>query len=734
MEFHVIKENDLLYLSDADGHVPHEGKDGFGYGLFTRDTRVLSRLNWNAGPMAVVPLQADHSENFRATYYYTNHPLVDPEGQTTFARECLFITRSQSVDGDVFRETGVIQNYAQQGLDGEISYVVDADFADMFIVRGMKQAVQSGQPRQISPTLDGVAFVYESADGIVSRTTVRLICVTVQPDVGASTTVQVEVNEAGVRLVLAWQISPGGGFEWALSVETSMDHAGHAMSVIRNVSVEESERRTDALEQSYAKWLEDCPTVSGHKDFSRWYERGLLDLRMLMTDLGYGIFPVAGVPWYAVPFGRDSLITAWQMLLVQPAVARGTLLTMAAYQGEAVVVERDEEPGKIMHELRAGELTRTQQVPFGPYYGSIDSTPLFLILAAEYFLWTGDREWIEQLLPHIERGFAWVERHGDRDGDGFVEYHREAAGGIANQGWKDSGDAIVHKNGSHAMSPIALCEVQGYVYRAYDQWSRLYALLGRNEAADRLRAKADDLQTRFLAAFWLDAEDTIALALDAQKHQVQSVSSNMGQVLWSGILPASYAGKVIDRLLEPDMFSGYGVRTLSADEVAYNPVSYHNGSIWPHDNSLIAAGMQRYGRPDAAMQVMRGLLRAAERFPMYRLPELFAGFDHATHPHPLPYPVPCSPQAWAAATPLVAVHLLLGICPDLEHGRLYLQPTLPGDMEELRVEKIRVAAGELDVFLQRSAQGDTLTSVYRNTTGLTLHIGPVSEVMSGSSR
>jgi glycogen debranching enzyme len=469
--------------------------------------------------------------------------------------------------------------------------------------------------------------------------------------------------------------------------------------------------------------MSSAPNVTGDEKFSQWYQRGLRDIRMLLTDIGHGPFPVAGVPWYAVPFGRDSLITALQLLSVDPKVAKGTLLTMASFQGKAVDASRDEQPGKILHEWRVGELTRTGQMPFGPYYGTIDATPLFLILAAEYCLWTGDFELIQSLDDVVRRAFAWIEQYGDRDGDGFVEYFQEASGGIANQGWKDSGDSIVHKDGTLAEAPIALCEVQGYVYKAYQLWSILYARLGNTADAERCRTKAQELQRRFIECFWMEEEGAVALALDKHKNKVASISSNMGQVLWSGILPEDYAVRLANRLLAPDMFSGYGIRTLSALEKAYNPLSYHNGTVWPHDNSLIISGFQRYGLQSAVAETVTGLLRAASHFPLSRLPELFAGYGTAEVNAPVPYPVSCSPQAWAAATPMLALQAMMGLVPDTLTGVIHLNPVLPNNVNELHIAGIRVGNGALDVSLLRSKYGETSVLIKRNTTGMAIQLG-----------
>jgi glycogen debranching enzyme len=613
-----------------------------------------------------------------------------------------------------------------------MKYTVASDFADMFEVRGFPW---DGIERQISTRRfeGGVEFTYIALDGAVCRTSVTLTALQGDGSPG-ETDVDVVTSDSGsTTLSLQVTVAPRAQQRWILCVTPTVE-AQHGAEENTAVSLEnvldDMQTAKQAISREYETWFQSVPQVTGDDTFARWYQRGLIDVRMLLTDIGHGFFPVAGVPWYAVPFGRDSLITSWQFLSAHPGIARGTLRTMAAFQGQNVDPSRDEQPGKIMHELRSGELTRTGRIPFGPYFGTIDATPLFLNLAADYLAWTGDMALIQSLLPTAERAFAWIEQYGDQDGDGFVEYFREADKGLSNQGWKDSGDSIVHKNGELAEGSIALCEVQGYVYRAYRKWTDIYRALGRDDVAERLSQSADRLQKAFLEQFWLSDENVIALALDGNKQPVASVTSNMGQVLWSGILPEDIANRVIDRLLADDMFSGYGIRTLSSLEVAYNPLSYHDGSVWPHDNSIILAGFVLYGRQDAADRLIQGLMRATHGFEFARLPELFAGFGVDEVSTPVPYPVSCSPQAWAAATPMVALQAILGLDPDVPGGKVTLRPHLPGNMQSLVARGIRIGKGVLSVALSRR-DGQTAMDVIENTTGLSLEIqGAVKGVMS----
>ncbi|WP_051343907.1 glycogen debranching N-terminal domain-containing protein [Alicyclobacillus herbarius] len=732
MSFSVIKENDLFYVSNPHGNVPDPKTDAFGYGLYTQDTRVLCRWTCDFGPIPFVKLDSDVSRNFEGVYHYTNREYRLSEN-VTIPRESLYITRTQFVDGHCFYEQVEIENFSTQPLPLRVTYGFDADFLDMFEVRAgvtLDPRDKLARRIEVETGTSSRTFRYTAQDGIQYSTVVRFI---------ADEREWIPAGD-GSRFEAQLTIPARGKCQWVVTVQPSVerhtkkDSSGQGHTSLQNASTSdftfaEVAAVRQQIARKYEDWLHKAPGVSGCTTFSNWYRRGLQDIRMLLTDVGYGHFPVAGVPWYAVPFGRDSLITALQMLPANFDIVRGTLATMAAFQGQQVNPERDEQPGKIMHELRAGELTRTGQVPFGPYYGTIDATPLFLNLAADYALWSGDAEWLRRLLPHVEAAFAWIEQYGDRDGDGFLEYFSESSNGIANQGWKDSGDSIHHKDGSLAKGPIALCEVQGYVYRAYTRWAQVYRWLGLPDTSMECERRAERLQRQFIQAFWMEDEDAIALALDGEKKPVRTLTSNMGQVLWSGILPQALADCLIDRLLKEDLFSGFGIRTLSTLEVTYNPLSYHNGSVWPHDNSIIIAGVAGYGRRDAVAQLVEGLLNAAQGFDLYRLPELFAGIPAGKTSKPVPYPVSCSPQAWAAATPILVLTAILGFNPNVPDGYISLNPSLPSSIPRLKIESLRIGSGTLSLELQRTADGNTQYQILDNSTGLSVHPDANEEVL-----
>jgi glycogen debranching enzyme len=439
---------------------------------------------------------------------------------------------------------------------------------------------------------------------------------------------------------------------------------------------------------------------------NRIVERSFRDLYLLRSTIGGERYFAAGLPWYATLFGRDSLITALQTLAFDPGIAAQTLRLLARYQGSVVDDWRDEQPGKILHELRTGELARAGKVPHSPYYGTVDATPLFLILLGRYAAWTGDLGLFQELRAPVERALEWLTASGDISGRGYLEYDRRSAHGLENQGWKDAHDAIVNADGSPATPPIALVEVQGYAYLARTSIAQLYERAGDPDRAARLRAEAAALRARFNRDFWLEDRRCYALALQAGAEPAAVTSSNAGHMLWTGIADNAGAAAVAERLLEPDMFSGWGIRTLSSAEQCYDPNGYHLGTVWPHDNALIVAGLRRYGHDDAAHRIFTALLDAATGFDQYRLPELFAGFVREEHAVPVPYPVACRPQAWAAGAVPYMLASTLGLVPEAFERRLrVVRPRLPDPAYSLEVHGLRVGTATAALRFDRTGDG-----------------------------
>ena len=429
-------------------------------------------------------------------------------------------------------------------------------------------------------------------------------------------------------------------------------------------------------------------------------ERSVTDLRALYTAYPDGRIVETGIPWYAAPFGRDALITGWQTLCLNPDIARDTLRFLSRYQGRELDERREVEPGKILHEMRRGEMANCGEILHTPYYGSIDATPLFIILLGDYYQWTGDDALLAEMRRPLGAALSWCRDYGDRDGDGYLEYIGRAKGGLTNQGWKDSWGAVVHPDGKLAAPPIALVEVQAYWYRALEQGARLAAALGEEQEARRLLGQARDLKRRFIRDFWMADKECLGFALDGQKKLLSTVVSNMGHCLFTGILEPEAAGKVVRRLFQPDMYSGWGIRTLSKWEKPYNPMSYHNGSVWPHDNAVIAAGLRRYGYLDQLERLFTGLFEAALHFPYYRLPELFCGFTRRPTGAPVRYPIACDPQAWALGTPFMLLRAVLGLSGSTS-GLRVSQPRLPSWLRELTVTNLRIRGGVIDLRFTR---------------------------------
>src|SRR5438067_2860040 len=602
-----------------------------GHGFFRADTRFLSALALTVNGQRPLLLRSGNPSHSTVAVYATNPPLG------AIPAESLTLLRERSVDGRL-DEALAVTNHGP--LPAELEFVVEvrADFADLFEVRGL------APPGRCPSTRSGrrsYALRFDSR-----RAGMRLATV-------VRSSLPAEVD--GTKLRYRVRLAPRATWQVALKLER---HAAQPAA--------EPPGRLPALHprlsMGTASLPEPRPTLTSEfAPLERAYQRAIRDLAALRVEHGGHVLPAAGLPWFMAIFGRDSLITSLQTLALDPDLARGALRVLAEYQASAVDPFRDAEPGKIPHEIRHGRLSRRGTLPHGRYYGTVDATPLYLLTLAETVRWTGDLGLARELLPAAEAALGWIDHYGDRDGDGFVENERRSPHGLDNQGWKDSHDSVRFADGRPASGPIALCEVQGYVYAAKRSMARLYRRLGLGERAAQLRAEAARLRRRFNDRFWLPEREVFALGLDGDKRPIDAVSSNAGQCLWSGIAEPEKAARLAGRLLAEDLFSGWGVRTLSAEMAAYNPVSYHNGSVWPHDNALIAAGLARYGHAREASRIIRAQFEAASHFPDHRLPELFAGFPRREDHFLVNYLHANAPQAWAAG----AVILMLQTWPGL---------------------------------------------------------------------
>jgi glycogen debranching enzyme len=575
-----------------------------------------------------------------------------------------------------------IKNHGLETVQTSLALHFAADYADIFEVRGMKRAARGDD---LPPEVNGsrVVLGYRGRDGVVRRT---LLEFTPRPSL---------LTASAARLDLTLRPQE----EVTLSVTLGCERRPASP---RLLAFDDAWSEAQADRERYTAW--SCHLHTPNGQVNAWVGRALADLHMMTTELPTGPYPYAGVPWFNTPFGRDGIITALECLWLRPGLARGVLAYLAATQATTTIPEQDAEPGKILHETRNGEMAVLQEMPFGRYYGSVDATPLFVLLAGAYYERTGDRPFVEALWPHVEAALGWIDRDGDRDGDGFVEYQRQSADGLLHQGWKDSDNAVFHADGTLAQGPIALCEVQGYVYAARRAGAALAAVLGRAERAEELTRQAEALRERFEEAFWCEELSTYALALDGRKRPCRVRTSNAGQCLFTGIAHPDRARRVARTLLSPESFSGWGVRTVAASEARYNPMAYHNGSVWPHDNALIAHGLARYGLGEPALQLWTGQMEAGLYFDLHRMPELFCGFARAPGEGPVLYPVACAPQAWSAASVFLFFQASLGLEINGPEGQIcFIRPRLPASVGELRLHNLEVAGASVDLLLVRYA-------------------------------
>jgi glycogen debranching enzyme len=662
----------------SDRHGDMDARPDQTQGLFFRDTRHLSR--WRLKVNGIVPevLSTDNLE-----YYFAQFFLYPPTG-TIYENPYISVIRRRWV-GDGLVEKIEVQNHHTKDYDLVLELEADADFADLFEVKD--QLPKKGERYH---RVEGNELVL----GYRREDFVRETRISAE---GA------ELAESGLRFQA--RIAPKESWETKIELRPVV---GKEAMAPRSANGGPRPK----LRGSFKKWLEDVPKVTADPPaVMNAFRRSIIDLAALRFYPAEGAehssvpvpegasVPAAGLPWFMALFGRDSLLTSYQALPFAPELARTSLQLLAAMQGRTVDPFRDEEPGKILHELRFGEMTHFRARPQSPYYGASDTTPLFLVLLDEYERWTGDGDLVRQLEGPARAALEWIDRYGDRDGDGYVEYQRAEETGLENQCWKDSWNSILFRDGTLAPSPRAVCEIQGYVYDGKVRAARLARTIWDDEAlAERLTAEAAELKRRFNQDYWMPSRDYFAVALDGQKRQVDSITSNPGHLLWSGIVDDDKVEPVVRHLMGPKLFSGWGIRTMAEGEGGYNPIEYHNGTVWPHDTAIIAAGLARCGHREQAATLWSVLFGAALHF-RFRLPEVFAGYDRAATAFPVEYPTSCSPQAWAAGTPLLAIRSLLGLEPAGDH--LAVDPVLPDTIRRLEVRGVLGRWGRADAFAER---------------------------------
>ncbi|MGH7828474.1 MAG: amylo-alpha-1,6-glucosidase [Candidatus Binatia bacterium] len=678
----VLKHGESFGVFDRHGDIQHTGLGE--QGIYHEGTRFLSRLVFCLGNLVPFLLSSTVKEdNFLFTVDLTN-PDIYADGRIVLHRGDLHISRSKFIWNAACHERLTIVNYGLRPVEVFLSLEFDSDFVDIFEVRGVKRE-KRGARLQDEINQDGVTLAYRGLDGVIRRTKIDF---SPAPE-------KLIASEASYKRVLAPKEQE------VFSISYSFESA-HTRPARRSPEAALHEA-AQALNRRRA---EDCQVYTSNDEFNSWLGRSVADLHMMLTDTAHGLYPYAGVPWFNTAFGRDGIITALEFLWINPQPAKGVLSYLAATQATETIPERDAEPGKILHEVRNGEMAALGEIPFGCYYGSTDATPLFVMLAGAYYERTGDLKFIKSIWPHITLALQWIDSYGDIDGDGFVESARKSSRGLAQQGWKDSWDSISYENGELPDGPVALCEVQGYAFAARQAGARLAFSLGQFVRARELVTQADLLKKRFNEAFWCEKLSSYAIALDHEKRPCRVKASNAGHCLFTGIAAHEYAKRVAGALLSEESFSGWGIRTLAASEVRYNPMSYHNGSIWPHDNALVAAGLARYGMKDVANKVLTGLFDASLFLDLHRLPELFCGFTRRDGEGPTLYPVACAPQAWAAGSVFLLLQSCLGLSIDATESRVYFtSPLLPACIEEVHIKNLRVGKSHLDLVVDRSFQG-----------------------------
>jgi glycogen debranching enzyme len=699
-----VKDDDLFFVTDTIGNVSgcslNDGNPSMG--LFCADTRFLSRLELQVEGRSPTLLSSTAEKGFTLSILCTN-PKIDER----LKADTVGIRREMVLNGALFEEIEV-SNYSTTTVSFELSISFDADFVDLFEVRGYGRDKRGRLLRLVEPTSEeGISFsgdsilppqtqphtqreesltlAYQGLDGSVMES--RILFQHRQPDYCKGYTA-------------VWQLELASHETQKLGYRVNMLTNNKSSSTVSAAITLAQAKAAELMEEQH--WVQQITRISSDKSiFNRVIEQAEQDMYLLRQSFGKHKTVSAGVPWFSTLFGRDSLITASQTLMLNSQIAKETLILLAIHQGKIDDDWREEEPGKILHELRLGEMARCQEIPHTPYYGTIDATPLWLMLYAEYYAWTHDQELLELLWPNALAAMEWIDRNTKQNS--YLSYYLKSKRGLVNQGWKDSGDCIVDRKGELANGPIALCEVQAYVYAAKMRLAEIAKMKKRLDLADRWLEEAKNLKARFNRDFWMQDEDFCALALDGDGKPVESITSNPGHCLHLGIFTPEKAYSVAERLRAPDMFNGWGIRTLSSLSPAYNPMGYHIGSVWPHDNSLIAIGLRSLGLIDQALELFQGLFEMTSYQPYQRPPELFCGYERNGDNSPVQYPVACTPQAWATGSIFQLLQMMVNLVPDAQNNCLrIIDPALPESINRLSFHNLRVGPTILDLEFERS--------------------------------
>jgi len=673
----VINNGTTFLVSDEKGNMLEDPE----YGLYYRDMRYLRKFNMTINGKELHLLTSRNINYFSAAYYLSNPELdgIKPNA--------LSIVRKRTV-GEGMRETVEVRNHTTDDVHLELAFDIKVDFADLFEIREYTQS-EKGDFKQETDK-NSITFSY-SKENYERKTLINFDS-------------ELKASFDGPKAIFKVHIPARSNWKLKINVDVGKGKNLH------HCDLDCEEMDPSNLEKEREKdlkvWIAKAPVLeTDHDALKHSYARSMKDLMALRIkdeNFDKNLFILAaGIPWFSTLFGRDSLIVAYQTLIIDPFIAKGTLKTLANFQGTEVNNYKEEEPGKILHEIRFGELAFFKKIPHTPYFGTVDATPLFLILACEYFFHTQDKDFINEIMPNILLAIKWIDEYGDKDKDGYLEYLKATEQGLDNQGWKDSGDSVKFRDGRLALAPIAICEVQGYVYRAKKGLSRLFASLGDPSASEAIGLEADQLKEKFNKDYWMPEDKFFAEALDKDKKKVDSFTSNTGQLLWSGIVEKEKAQYVAEKLMHEDMFSGWGVRTLSKASYAYNPISYHNGSVWPFDNSLIAEGLRNYGFDKEAKKIIEALIEAGAHF-NHRLPELFCGYPRVEAKFPVEYPTSSSPQAWSTGAITLFIKTLFGFKPDSENDKGFsMNPILLEGMDQLSLSGVQFNGQKVTIKVHR---------------------------------
>ncbi|MBE9227945.1 amylo-alpha-1,6-glucosidase [Phormidium sp. LEGE 05292] len=676
-----INDGSTFLVTDSYGWID----DNVAQGFFVADTRLLSYYEVSINRDRLLLLASSPINHHSALYQFTNPKFRTVNGTIPDGRLMIGIRRD--IVGGMHEDIDITNHHSER-VEFQLMLAIRSDFADIFEVKS-QQILTRGETETIWK--DG-KLTTEYRNGSFRRGLIT------QPECFSS-----QPRYANGRLFFDVVLDPGE--TWHTCINFAAIVGDETIYPQNTCAVE---HKTEAKQISNDFLSQATKLRSSNAEITAYYQQASIDmaaLRIKVEDNGHDFWmPAAGIPWFVAVFGRDSVVVSMQTMAVYHEFAYGTLLRLAQLQATEVDDWRDAQPGKMLHELRRDELTQLKQLPYTPYYGTIDTTILWIVTLAEAYQWSNYQNLLHECRDPLEKALTWIEKYGDFDQDGFVEYQTSSSMGLRNQGWKDSGDSIVYPNGKQVDPPIALCEVQGYVYNAWKDAAQIYEILGEPERAKTLRQKADDLYQRFNDRFWMEEEGFYCLGLDSQKQQIRSIASNPGHLLWSGIVPQERADRLVKRLFRPDLWCGWGIRTLSSQNPAYNPISYQLGSVWPHDNSAIAMGLKRYGYHQEANQIAEGIFAAASYFEAGRMPELFGGIERQPNGFPVPYPDANIPQAWAAGSIFLLIRAMLGLEANAVERSLTVQPVLPDWLPDLDLINLRV--GDAKVTLRFWREGE----------------------------